>query len=190
MSKPLATSLTPAVGEHDHIQGPSSAAVTLVEYGDYQCPFCGDAHPIIQKLQTHFGDQLRFVFRNFPLARLHRYAEGAAEAAEAAGGQGKFWEMHDHLFEHREALDAESLVRAAGTLGLDTVKFNRELAGRVYAERVRQDVQSGIDSDVGGTPTTFINGVRNDDDDDFETLKAKIEEAILLSKASKGRRRS
>ncbi len=90
MSKPLATSLRPAVGERDHIQGPPSAAVTLVEYGDYQCPYCGDSYPIIKDLQTHFGDQLRFVFRNFPLARVHRYAEGAAEAAEAAGGQGKF----------------------------------------------------------------------------------------------------
>jgi protein-disulfide isomerase len=190
MSKSLATSLTPAVGERDHIQGPSSAAVTLVEYGDYQCPFCGDTYPIIKDLQKHFGDQLRFVYRNFPLARLHRYAEGAAEAAEAAGGQGKFWEMHDHLFEHQEALDTDSLVDAAGTLALDTEKFNRELAGRVYAERVRQDIQSGIDSEVGGTPTMFINGVRNDDDDDFETLKTKIEEAITLGKASKGKRRS
>ncbi len=98
--------------------------------------------------------------------------------------------MHDYLFENQEALDIESLLRAAGTLGLDTEKFNRELAGRVYAERVQQDIQSGIDSEVGGTPTMFINSVRNDDDDDFETLKAKIEEAILLAKASKGKRRS
>ena len=132
---------------------------------------------------------MRFVFRNFPLARIHAYAQRAAEAAEAADGQGKFWEMHDYLFEHQEALDAENLVRAAGVLGLDKVKFNREVAERVYAERVQQDIQSGIDSGVGGTPTMFINGVRNDDDDDFETLKAKIEEAIMLGKAAKGKRR-
>jgi protein-disulfide isomerase len=182
--------LTPPISKRDHIQGLSSAIVTLVEFGDYQCPFCGDAYPIIKKLQKHFGEQLRFVFRNFPLTRIHAYAQRAAEAAEAAGAQGKFWEMHDYLFEHQEALDAENLVRAASTLGLDKVKFDREVAEHVYADRVQADIQSGIDSGVGGTPTIFINSVRNDDDDDFETLKAKIEEAIMLSKASKGKRRS
>ena len=190
MSNSETATLTPPVGKRDHIQGSSSAAVTMVEYGDYQCPFCGNAHPIIKKLQKHFGDQLRLVFRNFPLARVHAYAQRAAEAAEAAGGQGKFWEMHDYLFEHQEALDAENLVRAAGTVGLDKVKFDREVAEHVHADRVQRDIQSGIDSGVGGTPTIFINGVRNDDDDDFETLKAKVEEAIMLSKASKGNRRS
>jgi protein-disulfide isomerase len=190
MSNSPATSLTPAVGRRDHIQGAPSAIVTLVEYGDYQCPFCGDAYPIIQKLQEHFGDALRFVFRNFPLPRIHAYAQRAAEAAEAAAAQGKFWEMHDYLFEHQDALDAENLVRAASTLGLDKVKFDREVAEHVYAGRVQEDIQSGIDSGVGGTPTIFINGVRHDDEDDFETLKEKIEEAILLGKASKGKRRS
>ena len=189
MSNSGTATLTPAVGKRDHIQGSSSADVTMVEYGDYQCPFCGNTYPIVKKLQKHFGDQLRFVFRNFPLARVHAYAQRAAEAAEAAGGQGRFWEMHDYLFEHQEALDAENLVRAAGALGLDKVKFDREVAERVYADRVQQDIQSGIDSGVGGTPTIFINGVRNDDDDDFETLKAKVDEAILLNKASKRRRR-
>jgi protein-disulfide isomerase len=190
MSNSSTTTLTLPVGKRDHIQGTSSAVVTMVEYGDYQCPFCGDAYPIVKNLQKYFGDQLRFVFRNFPLPRIHAYAQRAAEAAEAAGGQGKFWEMHDYLFEHQEALDADNLVRAAGTLGLDRVKFNREVAERVYADRVQQDIQSGNDSGVGGTPTIFINGVRNDDDDDFETLKAKIEEAIMLRKASKGKQRS
>ena len=182
--------LTPPVGKRDHFQGPSTATVTLVEYGDYQCPFCGNTHPIIKKLQEHFSDQLRFVFRNFPQVRVHAYAQRAAEAAEAAAAQGKFWEMHDYLYEHQEALDVENLARAAGLLGLDRVKFNREVAERVYADRVQRDIQSGNDSEVGGTPTIFINGVRNDDDDDFETLKAKIDEAIQLGKASKGKRRS
>ena len=182
--------LTHPISKRDHIQGSSSAAVTLVEYGDYQCPFCGDAYSIIKKLQKHFGERVRFVFRNFPLTRIHAYAQRAAEAAEAAGAQGKFWEMHDYLFEHQEALDAEHLVKAAGTLGLDKVKFDREVAEHVYADRVHADIQSGNDSGVGGTPTTFVNGVRNDDEDDFETLKAKIEEAIMLSKASKERRRA
>jgi protein-disulfide isomerase len=164
--------------------------VTLVEYADYQCPFCGDIHPIIKKLQKSFGDQLRFVFRNFPQVRVHAYAQRAAEATEAADAQGKFWEMHDYLYEHPEALDVENLARAATALGLDKVKFDREVAERAYADRVQRDVQSGNDSGVGGTPAIFINGVRNDDDDDFETLKEKIEEAILLGKASKGKRRS
>jgi protein-disulfide isomerase len=182
--------LTLPVGKRDHMQGPSSAVVTLVEYADYQCPFCGNVHPIIQQLQKHFGDRLRFVFHNFPQARIHAYAQRAAEAAEAAAGQGKFWEMHDYLFEHQKALDAENLARAAGALGLDKVKFDREVAERFYADRVQQDIQSGIDSGVGGTPTIFINGVRNDGDDDFETLKASIHEAILLGRASKGKRHS
>jgi len=190
MSSASNASLTHPVGKRDHVQGHPSAAVTLVEYADYQCPFCGDIQPIIKKLQKHFGDQLRFVFRNFPQARVHAYAERAAEAAEAAGAQGKFWEMHDYLYEHQEALDAENLVRAATALGLDKVKFDQAVAERAYANRVQKDLQSGIDSGVGGTPTVFINGVRNDDEDDFETLKAKIEEAILLGKASKGKRRS
>jgi protein-disulfide isomerase len=185
----LAT-LTPPVGRRDHIQGRSTAAVTLVEYGDYQCPFCGNTHPVIQKLQKQFGGQFRFVFRNFPLAQVHAYAQRAAEAAEAAAAQGKFWEMHDYLYEHQEALDADNLVRAAVVLGLDRIQFNRDVAERVYADCVQEDIQSGIDSGVGGTPTTFINGVRNDDDDDFDTLKAKIEEAIIVANASKRKRRS
>lgn len=182
--------LTPPVGKRDHIQGPSSAPVTLVEYGDYQCPFCGDVSPIVRRLQKQFGEQLRFVFRNFPQTRVHAYAERAAEAAEAAGAQGKFWEMHDYWYEHQQALDAENLMQAAVALGLDKVKFSRDVAERAYADRVQEDVQSGIDSGVGGTPTLFINGVRNDDEDDYETLKGKIEEAILRSRASKGKRHS
>jgi protein-disulfide isomerase len=190
MSHSEMATLALPVAKRDHIQGSSLAAVTLVEYGDYQCPFCGDVYPVIQKLQKQFGDRMRFVFRNFPLVRIHAYAQRAAEAAEAAGAQGKFWEMHDRLFEHQEALDAENLVRAADALGLDRVKFDREVAEHLYADRIELDIQSGIDSGVGGTPTLFINGVRNDDDDDFDTLKARIDEAILLSKASKGKRRS
>src|ERR1043166_7456176 len=182
-------SLKLPVGKRDHIQGASSAIVTLVEYGDFQCPFCGDTYPVIKKLQMHFGEQLRFVFRNFPLVRIHAYAQRAAEAAEAASAQGKFWEMHDYLFEHQDALDAENLMYAAGTLGLEKTKFDRDVAEHVFAARVQEDIQSGIDSGVGGTPTIFLNGVRDDDDDDLETLKAKVEEAIVLSKASKGKRR-
>ncbi len=190
MSKSSPTALTLPVGKRDHVQGPSSAAVTLLEYGDYQCPFSAAVDPIIKNLQRLFGDQFRFVFRHFPLTRKHPDAQRAAEAAEAAGGQGKFWDMHDYLFHHQWAIDAGNLVRAAGALGLDTVTFEREVAERVYADRVRQDVQSGRDSGVSGTPTIFINGVRNEDDDDFDTLKAKVEAAISLTNAPKGTRRS
>ena len=190
MSEPEIGKLAVPVGKRDHMQGSSSAPVTLVEYGDYQCPFCGDTYPIIKQLQEHFGSQLRFVFRHYPLPRIHAYAERAAEAAEAADAQGKFWKMHDYLFEHQEALDAENLVRAADVLGLDKVKFEQEIAERVYAKRIQEDIQSGNDSGVGGTPTLFINGARNDDGDDLDTLKSKIDEAILLAKASKTRRHS
>ena len=185
----MTSTLTPPVGKRDHIQGAASAVVTLVEYGDYQCPFCGEAYPVVKKLQKHFGDKLRFVFRNFPLVRIHAYAQRAAEAAEAAGAQGKFWEMHDYLYEHQDALDAENVMRAADALGLERVKFDRDVAEHVHLARVQEDIESGVASGVGGTPTTFVNGMRNDGEDDYETLKAKIEEAILLSKSSKGKRR-
>ena len=185
MADRLTRSLKPPVGQRDHIQGSPSAVVTLVEYGDYQCPYCGDTYPIIKRIQEQFGDQLRFVFRNFLLTKIHAFAQRAAEAAEAAGAQGKFWEMHDYLYEHQDALDAGNLVRAAVAIGLDKVRFERDVAERVYAGRVQEDVQSGIDSGVGGTPTTFINGVRNDDGDNFEVLKAKVEETVFLAKASK-----
>jgi protein-disulfide isomerase len=190
MAQLSTATLTPPVGKRDHAQGPSSATVTLVEYGDYQCPYCGDSYAVIKELQKQFANRLRFVFRNFPLPRIHAYAQRAAEATEAAGAQGRFWEMHDFLYEHQEALDAQHLVLAAELLGLHTAKFEREVAERVFAGRVQEDVQSGADSGVGGTPTLFVNGVRNDDNDDFETLQAKIEEAMLLHQPSKSRGRS
>jgi len=183
-------SLKLPIEQRDHIQGSPSAVVTLVEYGDYQCPFCGDTHPVIKRLQEQFGDSLRFVFRSFPLTRVHAYAQGAAEAAEAAGAQGKFWEMHDYLFEHQATLDTGHLMRAAVALGLDKARFAQEVAEGVYAGRVREDVESGIACGVVSTPTMFVNGVRNGGDDDFETLGAMIEEAIRLSQSSTDERLS
>src|SRR2546423_12240032 len=117
--------LTLPVSQRDHQQGPETAPVTLVEYGDYECPYCGEAHPIVKELQRRLGDRLRFVFRNFPLTNAHPHAEHAAETAEAAGAQGKFWEMHDYLYEHQRALDDEHLETYAGTLGLDVERFDR-----------------------------------------------------------------
>jgi len=192
MSQSLRATLSLPVGSQDHVQGQSSAVVTILMYGDYQCPFTRAVHPVVKDLQRHFGDQLRFAYRHFPLTKKHPDAQRAAEAAEVAAGQGKFWGMHDQLFERLWALDEESLVRAAEGLGMDSARFSRELAEHACADRVRQDVQSGIDSGVSGTPTIFLNGIRSaeEDEDDFDTLKAKIEAAIGVEKAARGKARS
>jgi protein-disulfide isomerase len=154
--------LTPPVSEADHAAGPDDAPVALVEYGDYECPYCGMAHPIVKKAQEDLGSQLRFVFRNFPLAEAHPHARLAAQAAEAAGAQGKFWEMHDTLFEHQDALEVADLIGYAKSLGLDTAKFERDLEAAAYVKRVRDDFRSGVRSGVNGTPTFFMNGARYD----------------------------
>ena len=170
--------LTMPVGPHDHRQGPETAPVTLVEYGDYECPYCGEAYPIVKEIQRRLGDRLRFVFRNFPLPQSHPHAEHAAEAAEAAGAQGKFWQMHDTLFEHQQALDEAHLLQYAVALQLDTDRFGHEMTEHMYANRVREDFLSGVRSGVNGTPTFFINGVRHDASYDLETLLAAIEDAM------------
>jgi protein-disulfide isomerase len=154
--------LTPPVSASDHAAGPDDAPVTLVEYGDYECPYCGMAHPIVKRAQRELGNRLRFVFRNFPLAESHPHARLAAQAAEAAGAQRKFWEMHDMLFEHQDALETEDLVGYAKSLGLDTAQFARDLEAGTYAKRVRDDFRSGVKSGVNGTPTFFVNGNRYD----------------------------
>jgi protein-disulfide isomerase len=152
--------LTPLVNAEDHILGPDDAPVTLVEYGDYECPYCGMAHPIVKRAQRELGDQLRFVFRNFPLAEMHPHARLAAQAAEAAGAQGRFWEMHDLLFEHQYALELQGLIGYAKSLGLDIPRFERDLEASTYAKKVRDDFRSGVRSGVNGTPTFFMNGER------------------------------
>src|SRR2546427_12676543 len=166
------------VSQRDHQQGPATAPVTLVEYGDYECPYCGQAYPIVKEIQRQLGDRLRFVFRNFPLTQSHPHAEHAAEAAEAAAAQGKFWEMHDTLFEHQQALDDTHLVHYAVALQLEQAKFEREMTEHVYANRVRDDFLSGVRSGVNGTPTFYINGVRHDASYALETLLAAIEGAM------------
>jgi protein-disulfide isomerase len=170
--------LTLPVGARDHAQGPAEAAVTLVEYGDYECPHCGRAYPIVKEVQRRLGAKLRFVFRNFPLSESHPHAQHAAEAAEAAGARGRFWEMHDTLFEHQQALDDAHLVRYAATLGLDAKAFEHELDAHAYRARVREDFVSGVRSGVNGTPTFFINGVRFDDSWDADTLTDALRAAF------------
>ena len=166
--------LTPAVSETDHCQGPEDAPVTLVEYGDYECPYCGQAYPIVHQVQKALGIRLRFVFRNFPLAEMHPHAERAAEAAEAAAAQGKFWEMHDLLYEHQKALDDAHLAEYAKRLGLDVDRVERELEAGTHTKRVRSDFHSGVRSGVNGTPTFFVNGRRLDGPWDFDGLMDAI----------------
>jgi protein-disulfide isomerase len=167
----------PVSDERDHTQGSPDAPVTLVEYGDYQCPFCGAAYPIVKEVQARLGERLRFVFRNFPITTSHPHAALAAEAAEAAGAQGRFWEMHDHLYEHQRHLKDADLHAYAEQLGLDVARFDNELATHAHADRVREDFMSGVRSGVNGTPTFYINGVRHDSSYDISTLLAALERA-------------
>ena len=169
------------ISKRDNVQGPDGAPVTLVEYGDYECPYCGQAYPIIKNIQTNSGDDLRFVFRNFPLTQVHPHAQQAAEAAESAASQNKFWEMHDRLYEHQSELENEDLKKHAAALGLDVPIFEHELSGHVHAGRIREDFISGIRSGVNGTPTFYLNGKRYDDSWDEETLMASIKQAISSS---------
>ena len=163
--------------DRDHIQGPADAAVTLVEYGDYECPYCGAAYPIVKQLQARMGDTLRFVFRNFPITTSHPHAEQAAEAAEAGAAQGRFWEMHDLLYENQTRLRDQDLHAYAEQLGIDVERFDKDLAEHVHAPRVREDFMSGVRSGVNGTPSFYVNGARHDDSYDFETLLAALERA-------------
>ena len=174
----------PVTEDRDHIQGPADAAVTLVQYGDYECPYCGAAYPIIKQVQARMGERLRFVFRNFPITTSHPHAEQAAEAAEAAATQGRFWEMHDLLYENQERLRDQDLRGYAETLALDLDLFDMELAKRVHAERVREDFMSGVRSGVNGTPTFYINGVRHDDAYELETLLAALERAAATDRGT------
>src|SRR5580698_10578382 len=163
-------SLKPPVSAQDHSKGPDDAVITLVEFGDYQCPHCARAYPIVRKLQQHFGDSLRFVFRNFPLSEMHQMAEAAAEAAEFAAVHGKFWEMHDAIFEHQPRLSPQLLSQLANTCGLDAASLTKALSDRTFRERVQSDLSSGARSGVNGTPTFFINGRRHDDSFDYQVL--------------------
>jgi protein-disulfide isomerase len=169
----------PVDEERDHVQGPADAPVTLIEYGDYECPYCGEAYPIVKDVQSRMGDRLRFVFRNFPITTKHRHAEEAAEAAEAAAAQGRFWAMHDALFEHQPRLAREDLRTYAAEVGLDVERFDADLARHVYRDRVYEDFMGGVRSGVNGTPAFYINGSRHDGSYDADALVAALERAGL-----------
>jgi protein-disulfide isomerase len=173
--------LTPLVGPTDHRLGPADAPLTLVEYGDFECPHCGAAYSSVEAVRRRLGGRLRFVFRHFPLARSHPHAEHAAEMAEAAADRGKFWPMHAVLFENQAALDDEALVHYAASVGVDPVWAASELLSHACAGRVREHFMSGVRSGVNGTPTFFINGVRHDGaSDELSLLEALRSAATAL----------
>jgi NhaA family Na+:H+ antiporter len=178
MADVVTAKLALPVGDRDHVQGPEDAPVTIVEYGDYECPYCRQVVPIARQLQERFGDRIRYVFRHFPLTSVHPNAQLAAEAAEAAGAQGKFWEMHYLLFEHQGTLDRHALIRYARGLGLDMERFERELAEHAHAGRVREDFRSGVRSGANGTPAFYLNGVRYDGPWDLDSLAAEIQKPL------------
>jgi protein-disulfide isomerase len=170
--------LSQDVAARDHVRGEASATVTLLEYGDFDCPYCAAAHPVVRALETHFGAALRFVFRHNPRGELHAHAQIAARAAEAAALQGRFWEMHDRLFEKHDAHDEAALVAHAAALGLDGERFALDLHSPAVLARVREDEVSGLRSGVVGTPTFFVDGQHFHDGPDFETLSRVIVQRI------------
>ena len=164
--------LTVPLNERDHLRGSPDAPVVLVEYGDFECPHCGVAYGVVKKLEQDLPDALAVVFRQFPLVNLHPHALLAAEAAEAAGAQGRFWQMHDLLFEHQDALAPADLMKYAAVLQLDLKRFASDLSGHVFLPKVQDDMNGGLQSGVKGTPSFFINGVQH---------RGGYDEASLLS---------
>jgi len=169
------------VGNEDHIQGDPTAEISLVEYGDYECPYCGEAYPIVKKIQARFGKRLLFVFRNFPLSRAHPWAEAAAEVAEFAGAHGKFWQMHDLLYKNQGSLGEELFLRLARSLKLSPTQLQSAIAQQTYRARVQSDFVGGVRSGVNGTPTFFINGQRHNGPFEFVSLSAAIEQASSVT---------
>lgn len=168
------------VDQSDHIQGSQEAVYTLIEYGDYECPHCAAAYPIVRQVQEHFGKQLRFVFRNFPLTEIHPFAEPAAEAAEFAASYDKFWQMHDLIFENQRALEG-ILYELAKSLKLPMNAFSDSLENRRFRRKIQFDFSGGVRSGVNGTPTFFINGQRLEGSHDFDALVKTIEKATIAA---------
>ena len=173
--------IVPVDEARDHIRGPENAPVTVVEYGDFECPYCGMAEPAVRELLADFGD-VRYVWRHLPLTDVHPHAQLAAEAAEAAARQGAFWEMHDLLMDHQGALTARDLIGYASSLGLDTEQFTADLRKHAGAARVAEDVDSADLSGVSGTPTFFVNGQRHYGAYDIETLSKAVKLALARTK--------
>ncbi|WP_131539059.1 DsbA family protein [Pedobacter nototheniae] len=170
-------SLKPAVGSQDHVQGSDSATIEIVEYGDYECPHCGNAYPIVKEIQETFGDQIRFVFRNFPLSESHEYAFPAALAAEAAALQDKFWEMHDALYENQHRISDDLFEELATKIGLDMDQYRKDIESSNLEQRIEFDFESGVRSGVNGTPSFYVNGEKFDGgvSDLYQMLKESTE---------------
>jgi 2-hydroxychromene-2-carboxylate isomerase len=178
---PLADLSDPVDPARDHVRGNPEAPVTLVEYGDYECPYCGRAAPVVKELLERFDGRLRFVFRHLPLVDVHPNAALAAQAAEAAGAQGRFWDMHDRLFDHQDELDPHDLSRHATELGLDVAAFEDDLRSHRFAARVAQDVNSADEAGVAGTPSFFINEVRYRGAYDVESISLVLARAGTMT---------
>jgi protein-disulfide isomerase len=166
--------LTVPDSKRDHVRGSATAPTSMLEYGDYECPFCAEVQPIVIEIQDRLAEDLCFAFRHFPLTNMHPHSEHAAEAAEAAGAQGSFWDMHETLFQNQQALEDEDLVQYASSLGLDVGRLIREVESGAHAPRVRDDFKSGVRAGVNGTPTFFINGQRYDGTRGLEEILAAL----------------
>jgi protein-disulfide isomerase len=176
--------LTLPIEPHDHASGPEDAAVTLVEYGDYECEWCARAYPVIKQIQQTMGKQVRVVFRHFPRNSLHPHAGTAAQAAEAAAAQGKFWEMHGLLFENQDELAEVDLTKYALKLGLEVYKFQADVSSERFAPKVRRDLESGLASGVKKTPTLFINDVRYEGPLEYDALVAALLSARITGQST------
>ena len=176
-------SAEPVITPEDHVLGPADAPVTVLEYGDYECPYCRGAARDVHRLLDQYPGQVRFVFRNFPIPQLHPHAEQAAEAAEAAAAQGKFWAMYDLLLRTSSRLDLDSLLRYADQIGLDTGRFENEVRGNVYAARIESDVSEGVRNGVNATPKFYVDGERIDGKFPLEGLEDAIRASIRAAGA-------
>ena len=168
-------SLRPSVTDKDHVRGKKNAPIELVEYGDYECPYCREAYYYVKELQKVLGDELKLIFRNFPIYNVHPHALHAATAAEAAGDYGKFWEMHDMLYENQNHLKDEDLIGYAREIGLDSQTFESHFSDSKYAGKIDGDIESGLRSGVSGTPSFFINGLKYHGDYSKEGLLEYIQ---------------
>ncbi len=175
------------IAKDDWIRGRADVPVTLLEYGDFECPYCGMAYPVLEGLLKEDPETVRLVYRHFPITNIHPHALRAAEAAEAAGAQGKFWEMHGMLFTHRDQLEYDDLIDYAAAIGLNNKRFDREMRAETYQKEVKRDFRHGIEDGVNGTPTIFINRLRYDGPRDRNSMRATI--AAIL-KAERRRRRA
>jgi protein-disulfide isomerase len=188
MGSPVEGFSAPAITADDHVRGLADAPVTVLEYGDYECPYCRGAARDVHELLDRYPDSVRFVFRNFPIPQLHPHAEQAAEAAEAASSQGKFWDMYELLLRPSSRLDLDSLVQYAERLDLDTGRFTNEVTGSVYAARIEGDVAEGVRNGVNSTPKFYVEGARVDGRLPLEGLVDAVRAAVSRAGLAQGRR--